>query len=89
MNPELRRNLWLQFSLTRLLLAPVAIGALLTLTWIVSDASLAAVAEVAAGDAITYWSFSGARAGPQIWWPRRSPAAPGTASACPRSAPGR
>ena len=47
MNPELRRNLWLQFSLTRLLLAPVAIGALLTLTWVVSDRSLAAVAEVA------------------------------------------
>jgi hypothetical protein len=47
MNPELRRNLWLQFSLTRLLLAPVAIGALLTLTWIVSDSSLAAVGEVA------------------------------------------
>ena len=47
MNPELRRNLWLQFSLTRLLLAPVAVGALLTLTWVVSDRSLAAVAEVA------------------------------------------
>jgi hypothetical protein len=46
-NPELRRNFWLQFSLTRLLLAPIALGALLTLTWIVSDASLAAVAEVA------------------------------------------
>jgi hypothetical protein len=46
-NPELRRNLWLQFSLTRLLLAPVAIGALLTLTWVVSDRSVAAVAEVA------------------------------------------
>jgi len=46
-NPELRRNLWLQFSLTRLLLSPAAIGGLLTLTWVVSDASLAAVAEVA------------------------------------------
>ena len=39
MNPELRRNLWLEFSLTRLLLAPVAIQALLTLTWIVSGFS--------------------------------------------------
>ena len=36
MNPELRRNLWLQFSPLRLLLAPLAIGAFLLLVWLVS-----------------------------------------------------
>ena len=32
MNPELSRNLWLQFSAIRLILAPVVIGAILALT---------------------------------------------------------
>jgi hypothetical protein len=52
MNPELRRNIWLQFSVLRLMLAPIAIGALLAATWLASDASLSAVAGVA--EAIYY-----------------------------------
>ncbi len=49
MNPELRRNIWLQFSVLRLVLAPIAIGTLLAATWLASDASLSAVAGVAEG----------------------------------------
>ena len=47
MNPELRRNLWLQFSLLRLIAAPVAIGIVLLLVWLVSAHSLTAVATSA------------------------------------------
>jgi hypothetical protein len=36
MNPELRRNLWLQFSPGRLLLAPVCLGLILVSVWIVT-----------------------------------------------------
>ena len=46
MNPELSRNLWLQFSAIRLLLAPVVIGAILALTWLVADRELRGVAQV-------------------------------------------
>lgn len=47
MNPELRRNLWLQFSVIRLLLAPIVIGAILALTWLVAERELTGVAQVA------------------------------------------
>jgi hypothetical protein len=47
MNPELRRNLWLQFSILRLILPPVAIGIVLLLVWLVSAHSLTAVAASA------------------------------------------
>jgi hypothetical protein len=47
MNPELRRNLWLQFSTPRLILAPVAIGVVLLLIWLVSDHNLTIVAQSA------------------------------------------
>ena len=47
MNPELRRNLWLQFSILRLFLPPVAIGIVLLLVWLVSAHSLTAVATSA------------------------------------------
>ena len=50
MNPELRRNLWLQFSAIRLVLAPVVIGAILALTWLVADREWRGVAQV--GEAI-------------------------------------
>jgi len=46
MNPELRRNLWLQFSAIRLVLAPVVIGAILALTWLVADREWRGVAQV-------------------------------------------
>ena len=46
MNPELRRNLWLQFSPLRLVIAPVAAGMVLLLVWLVSD-SYALVAHAA------------------------------------------
>jgi len=36
MNPELRRNLWLQFSPGRLLLAPICLGLVLVSVWIVA-----------------------------------------------------
>ena len=36
MNPELRRNLWLQFSPGRLLLAPICLGLILVSVWIVT-----------------------------------------------------
>jgi hypothetical protein len=36
MNPEFVRNIWLQFSPTRLLLAPLAIGSVLLLVWLVT-----------------------------------------------------
>lgn len=47
MNPELQRNLWLQFSVTRLLLAPIVIGAILALTWLIDDRQLTGVVQVA------------------------------------------
>jgi len=40
-NPELRRNLWLQFSAIRLILAPVAIGAVLMLVWLATHSTAA------------------------------------------------
>jgi hypothetical protein len=43
LNPELRRNLWLQFSALRLVMAPVVIGAFLLLAWLLAAHSLAAV----------------------------------------------
>ncbi len=36
MNPELRRNLWLQFSPGRLLLAPLCLGLILVSVWIIA-----------------------------------------------------
>ncbi len=36
MNPELRRNLWLQFSTGRLLLAPVCLGLMLVSVWVIA-----------------------------------------------------
>jgi hypothetical protein len=47
MNPELRRNLWLEFSALRLVIAPVAIGVVLLLVWLISDHSLSLVARAA------------------------------------------
>ena len=47
MNPELRRNLWLQFSPLRLIIAPVAVGIVLLLVWLVSDNSYSLVAHAA------------------------------------------
>jgi hypothetical protein len=47
MNPELRRNLWLQFSILRLVLPPAAIGIVLLLVWLVSAHSLTTVAASA------------------------------------------
>jgi len=47
MNPELRRNLWLQFSPLRLIVAPVAVIVVLLLVWLVSDNSYALVAHAA------------------------------------------
>lgn len=47
MNPELRRNLWLQFSPLRLVIAPVAVGIVLLLVWLVSDNSYGLVAHAA------------------------------------------
>jgi hypothetical protein len=47
MNPELRRNLWLQFSILRLILPPVAIGIVLLLVWLVSAHSLTVAAASA------------------------------------------
>ena len=47
MNPELRRNLWLQFSILRLIIAPVAVGVVLLLIWLVSGHSLTTVAAFA------------------------------------------
>ncbi len=44
MNPELRRNLWLQFSPLRLIIAPVAIGVILLLAWLATAHSLRTVA---------------------------------------------
>ena len=44
MNPELRRNLWLQFSLLRLIIAPVAIGVVLLLVWLATSHSERTVA---------------------------------------------
>src|SRR5471030_950245 len=46
MNPELRRNLWLQFSPLRVVIAPVAIGVILLLVWLVAAHSERTVAEV-------------------------------------------
>ncbi len=43
MNPELRRNLWLQFSPLRLVMAPVAVGASLLLVWLLTAHSHAAL----------------------------------------------
>jgi hypothetical protein len=47
MNPELRRNLWLQFSVLRLMIAPAAIGVVMLLIWLISGHSLTIVAESA------------------------------------------
>jgi len=47
MNPELRRNFWLQFSVLRLIIAPVAIGVVLLLTWLAGGHSPKIVAELA------------------------------------------
>jgi hypothetical protein len=47
LNPELRRNLWLQFSVIRLILAPIVIGAILALTWLVDERQPTGVAQVA------------------------------------------
>jgi hypothetical protein len=47
MNPELRRNLWLQFSPLRLIIAPVAVIVVLLLVWLISDHSYALVAHAA------------------------------------------
>jgi hypothetical protein len=47
MNPELRRNLWLQFSPLRLIIAPLAVGIVLLLVWLVSDHSYELVAHAA------------------------------------------
>jgi hypothetical protein len=47
MNPEFRRNLWLQFSPLRLAIAPAAVGIVLLLVWLVSDNSYALVAHAA------------------------------------------
>jgi hypothetical protein len=47
MNPELRRNLWLQFSLLRLVMAPVAVGVSMLLAWLASAENPVAVASMA------------------------------------------
>ncbi len=47
MNPELRRNFWLQFSLPRLIIAPLASGMVLLLVWLVTGHSAAALGETA------------------------------------------
>jgi hypothetical protein len=45
MNPELRRNLWLQLSLQRLVAAPVVLGILFALIWMIEPRGIAAAAE--------------------------------------------
>jgi hypothetical protein len=47
MNPELRRNLWLQFSPMRLVLAPITLGAIFALTRLVDGGGLSGVKIVA------------------------------------------
>jgi hypothetical protein len=47
MNPELRRNLWLQFSPLRLVIAPLAVGIVLLLVWLITDHSHDLVAYAA------------------------------------------
>jgi len=47
MNPELRRNLWLQFSPLRLVIAPLAVGIVLLLVWLLTDHSHDLVAHAA------------------------------------------
>jgi hypothetical protein len=47
MNPELRRNLWLQFSPLRLVIAPLAVGIVLLLVWLLTDHSHDVVASTA------------------------------------------
>jgi hypothetical protein len=51
-NPEFLRNIWLQFSPTRLFLAPLAIGSVLLLVWLVSGHSPSMLRAVA--DALFY-----------------------------------
>ena len=82
-NPELQRNVWLQMSWARLFVAPILIGILLAgiLSTIKLDPE--AVAEAAR------WGFVLLLALWRIRWPRRSAAAPGKASACRASPPGR
>jgi hypothetical protein len=47
MNAELRRNLWLQFSIPRLIIAPAAIGIVLVVVFLYSGHSPAAVCALA------------------------------------------
>jgi hypothetical protein len=55
MNPELRRNLWLQLSAQRLIAAPVVLGVLFTLTWMIDPLLLRRTAEIVFYLMVGFW----------------------------------
>ena len=88
MNPELQRNLWLEFSWHRLVVMPCVLALIFLCaalgTQPNSDVGVTTTGLLLFIGLAGFWG----RAGRLTRSPRNSAARPGTASACPRLVPG-
>ncbi|MFA5121483.1 hypothetical protein [Zavarzinia sp.] len=79
LNPEFRRNLWLELSTQRLIAMPAILFLVFLLGWTFDKAAgMAGAAMIVGWLLLVFW---GTRLACDAWFPR-SRRAPGTASAC-------